>query len=334
MRSTFRFLPFLFNATACTALIATVGTIGLPPLRAKAQELPPLPIQFNPETLRSPGRPGGRRRGGGSRGECGAHSVPLSAIAYADSQSSRALGVDVVEESVGSFTTQAQPLLWFYMPEAISEGNSAELIVQNEREEIVYRGQLEGRTDKDGIIHVPLAVEMAPGSAYRWVLSLDCGDTAAESVSGWVVRQNAGPNVARLFAQAEPHNRVALYANYGYLQDALSELAMLRLANLDDEELARSWIGFLSGLGLEDLMAAPILDCCRLGDVDADVPGTEEVVEESAEEPAEELAEEPVEASTEEPVEEIAPVEREENSVRRESTIDRVRRRGRSPLDR
>ena len=285
-----------------------------------------MPIQFNPETLRSPGRPGGRRRGGGSRGECVAGSLPLSAIAYADSRSSRALGVDVVEESVGSFTTQAQPLLWFYMPKAVSEESSAELIVQNERNEIVYRGKLEGQTDRDGIIHVPLAVEMAPESAYRWVLSLDCGDTASESVSGWVVRQNADPKVARLFAQAEPHNRVALYANYGYLQDALSELAMLRVANLDDAELARSWVGFLSGLGLEDLTAAPILDCCKIGGVGADMPEAEE----SAEEPVEESVEE----SADEPAEKIAPIEREENPTRRESTIDRVRRRGRSPLDR
>ena len=267
-----------------------------------------MPIQFNPDTLRSPGRPGGRRRGGGSRGGCAVDGVPLSAIAYADSQSSQSLGVEV--ESVGSFTTQAQPRLWFYMPEAISEDSGAELILQNEREEVIYRGRLEGKTEDNGIISVPMAVELAPGAAYRWALSLDCGDTASQSVSGWIVRQDADVNASRLLTQAAPRNRVALYANYGYVQDALNELANLRIANLEDEEIAENWVGFLSGLGLEDLTAAPILDCCELAGVEAEMPEAEASVEEAE------------------------PVEQEAQEEQRESVIERVRGRGRSPLDR
>lgn len=319
MRFTLRLLPTLLTKiTACTALLTVVSGVGLPLSWAKAQELPPMPIQFNPETLRSPGRPGGRRRGGGSRGECATGDIPLSAIAYAESQSTRALGVDVIEESVGSFTTQAQPLLWFYMPEAISEDRGATLMVQNERGEVVYEGRLAGATEDNGIISVPLAVEMAPESAYRWILSLDCGDTASESVSGWIARQSPGSTASRLLAQAEPRNRVALYANYGYVQDALSELAMLRLADRDNEELAQNWVGFLSGLGLEDLTAAPMLDCCELAGIEPEEREVDEVDE--AMEPEVELETEPVEV--------------EENAEPRESVIERVRRRGRSPLNR
>ena len=305
-----RLTPFLVKIAACSTLLATAGSVVMPLQAVNAQELPPMPIQFNPETLRSPGRPGGRRRGGGSRGGCVADGVPLSAIAYAESQPTKELDVDVVVESVGSFTTQAQPLLWFYMPEMISDDVSAELIVKDEQDELLYRGQLAGATEDNGIIGVPMPVEMAAGSAYHWFLSLDCGEAASESVDGWIVRQEAQSEAAILLSQAAPRNRVALYTNYGYVQDALSELAMMRLADLDNPEIAEDWVGFLGGLGLEDLTAAPILDCCELAGVDEDVPDVEPVEEDVVDEPEE---------------------EREEAG---RSVIEQVRDRGRSPRDR
>ena len=300
---------FWIRTLAGTALLVTVG-MGVMPLRpVKAESLPSMPIQFNPETLRSPGRPGGRRRGGGSRGECAVGNVPLSAIAYSEAQSGRSLGVEIVNESVGSFTTQAQPLLWFYMPRPISDETGAALIVKDERDEVVYQGRLKGSTGDSGIIGVPMPVEMELGSAYHWFLALDCGEAASESVDGWVVRQGVDPNTARLLTQAAPRNRVALYTTYGYVQDALSELAMLRLADLDDQEIAENWVRFLSGLGLEDLTAAPILDCCKLAGMDVEEPNVEEI-------------------------EETAPVESEESEVPGRSVIEQLRDRGRSPRDR
>lgn len=307
MHSTFRQSASVPKRLVSTALLATIGSL-LFPSPVSSQALPPMPVQFNPDTLRSPGRPGGRRRGGGSRGGCVASDIPLSAIAYSDTQTSQALGVEVTEESVGSFTTQSQPLLWFYMPRAISENSGAELIVKNEQNEVIYSRQLAGETTDSGIISAPIAIEMTPGSAYRWALSLNCDEAASESVEGWIVREEAQPEANRLIAQAEPRNRVALYTNYGYIQDALSELAALRLADRDNLELAEDWVTLLSGLGLEDLTAAPLLDCCELAGLEADTP-----------EPA--------------PVEAPAP-EREEPQEPSESIIERARDRGRSPLDR
>lgn len=119
-----------------SVLAATVVFAG-PVEGAIAQELPPMPIRFKPGELVNPGRPGGRRRGGGSRGGCAADGVPLSAIAYSDSQTIQELGVPVVSESVGTFTTQAQPMLWFYRPQAISDETQAELIVKDERNAVL-----------------------------------------------------------------------------------------------------------------------------------------------------------------------------------------------------
>lgn len=304
------------------ARLSLLGTVSLGmlftplvPLRSvEAQEsqrgpaLPPLPIQFNPDNISNPGRPGGRRRGGGSRGGCAADGVPLTAIAYSTSEIGEELGVEVEIESVGSLTTQAQPLLWFYMPQAVSDDISAELIVKDETDEVLYRGQIEGRTNDNGIISVPMAVELAAGSAYHWFLSLECDEADLVRVDGWIARQNSRPEVMRLFAQAEPRNRAALYANYGYVQDALNELAAMRLADLDNEAIAQDWVGFLNSLGLEELTAAPILDCCEVAGVDVDRPRIEEreVVE-----PAEETQEAP-----------------------RESVFERVRGREESPRDR
>ena len=303
-----RLMLSLAKIAAGSTLLAIVGSAVMPLRPVNAQELPPMPIQFNPDTLRSPGRPGGRRRGGGSRGGCVADGVPLSAIAYAESQSTRELEVDVIVESVGSFTTQAQPLLWFYLPNTTSDDVSAELVIKGEQDELLYRGQLEKGTEDNGIIRVPMPIEMAAGSAYHWFLSLDCGDAAAESVDGWIVRQDAQSEAAVLLAQAAPRNRVALYTNYGYVQDALSELAMMRLADLDDPEIAENWVGFLGQLGLEDLTAAPILDCCELAESDADTPELEAV-------------------------EADVPSDSEEKAPER-SVIEQVRDRRRSPRDR
>ena len=281
---------------------------------AIAQTLPPMSIQFAPGELVNPGRPGGRRRGGGSRGGCSADGVPLSAIAYSDSQPGTELGVPVANESVGAFTTQAQPTLWFYLPQALSSEVQAELVVKDEQDAVLYRGQLKGNMNNNGIISVPMAVDLAVGNAYHWFLSLDCGETDTDSVDGWIVRRENRPEVTRILTQAEPRNRAAIYASYGYLQDALSELATLRLRNLDDSAIAEDWVGFLSDLGLEDLIAAPILDCCQLAGINADTPAVEPV--------------KPIEETIEE-IESAPPNKPEERSV-----IERVPGSARSPRDR
>ena len=251
--------PFIF-ATLATVVLACF------PLPTLAQQLPPLPIQFNPERLANRNRPGGRRRGGGLGSECPA-SPSLTAIAYA--RTVLELGTERTDETAGAFTTQARPTLWFYLPAALSEQTVTSFTIKDSRDQLLYEGQLLGETDSDGIISVPVPVDLAVGSPYHWFLSVGCGTGEAgdrATVNGWIERQAGDSTFNRDISQATSRNRAALYANYGFLQDATTELAALRLANRENTSLAQDWVNFLAALELRDLTAAPLLECCGVGD--------------------------------------------------------------------
>ncbi|MEO0770446.1 MAG: DUF928 domain-containing protein, partial [Cyanobacteria bacterium J06649_4] len=170
------------------------------------------------------------------------------------------------DEAVGALTTQANPTLWFYLPTPVQE-STIEFVLKGSNETVLYEGQLVGETSDSGIVGIPLPVSLQPNTAYRWYLTLVCDETERTTVDGWIERQNPGPDLTRTFSQANTQNKVALYAHYGFLQDALSELANLRLIQPDNDALDREWDGFLTALNLSDLSAAEILDCCTLAEV-------------------------------------------------------------------
>ncbi len=234
---------------------------------AQAETLPTLPIQFNPDTLVNPGRPGGRRRGGGSRGGCQAE-IPLTAIAYADSNTVAELGVTRTEETVGMLTTQAQPTLWFYLPTPLLANTPTEFILKDGLNRTLFQTQLSGETAQPGIIGLPVSFDLEVDKAYHWFFTMGCDDTEQTTVDGWIQRRTVNPNLSRTFNQANSHDRAALYASYGFLQDALSELAAMRLADLEnvtgDGALAQTWTNFLSALGLTEVAATPVLNCCQV----------------------------------------------------------------------
>ena len=284
--------PFIFAATCAIALTIPIHS-------AVSQQLPSLPIQFNPETIRNPGRPGGRRRGGGSRGECLANDIPLSAIAYADSQTVSELGVERTEETVGMLTTKARPVLWFYLPSELSDDSRTAFVLKDAQETTVYQGQLLGETDRDGVVGVPLAADLEIGAAYHWFLTLECGDGEQTTVDGWIARRGVDAALKKRFEQVGDRNRAALYANYGFLQDALTEMARLKLARPEDEAIAQDWVNFLNALDLSDLTAARALDCClvTIQKPSTEAPAASEVEDSmtpEAETPEEDVPEEDV----------------------------------------
>lgn len=281
------YLPRTLSATVTLSALTAITLSALPPLRpAIAQQLPPLPIQFNPGNLPSPGRPGGRRRGGGSRGSCQAE-LPLTAIAYADRSTVEELGVTQTVEAVGMLTTQAQPSLWFYLPAPLTDSATTELVIKS-ADQVLYSGQLVGTTDGSGIVSVPMPISLETGTAYHWFLTVDCDENERAVVDGWIERRLPDSALSNLLGQASPRNRAALYANAGFLQDALSELAALRLANSEDAAIAQDWASFLNALDLPELTVAPLLDCCQTGTAPAPEPDieTEEAEPEAQPEPA------------------------------------------------
>lgn len=301
------------RVTIALSTLTLVVLSALRPVAAIAQQLPPMPIQFNPDSLINPGRPGGRRRGGGSRGSCQGE-LPLTAITYASSSTVEELGITQTVEAVGMLTTQTRPTLWFYLPEPLISA-ATEFVIKDSGEQVLYRGQITGDADDSGIVGVPMAIDLEPGTAYHWFLTVDCEDERAV-VDGWIERRSPDPTLNNLLAEASPRNRAALYANAGFLQDALTELAALRLANLEDAATSQDWVSFLSALDLPELTAASLLDCCQAGMA----PAPEALIEAPIE--IEEIGEEPDQPES-------------AGSVDERSVIERVRARdGASPRDR
>ncbi len=270
--------PFFTSILSAVALLSATDL-------ALAQQLPNLPIQLNLDDLAPAQYQGSRQE------SCATYDFPLTALTYSTANGT-------TDVSVGSLTVQAQPRLWFYLP-TDSEEMNAVIAIKNTRNELLYEGQLNGETESDGIVSVPLPVELSAGDPYQWVLTVECDENDSVTVDGWIGRAPISPATAGVFAGVGDRNRAALYANEGFLQDALSELALLRLADKADEDLAEDWIGFLSDLGLADLTAAPLLDCCEIAD--ARTLPEEEIDEPETSEPevSEPEVSEPIEDSVE-----------------------------------
>ncbi len=249
-----------------------LAALSLPfPQAAVAQNLPPLPIEFDPRELTNPGRPGGRRRGGGSRGSCGA-GLPLSAIAYADTQLVTELGITDTDELVGMVTTLAQPSLWFYLPQPLAD-TPTEFLLKDSEDQLLYQGKLVGFTDSNGIVAIPIPIVLPPDMSYRWSLTVDCDQSDRTTVRGWIERQLPSVSLVNDLSEADARNRAALYANAGFLQDALSELARLRNLRPEDDAIAQDWRRFLTALEFPELVNVPVLDCCTVRNIaDEELP--------------------------------------------------------------
>ena len=294
---------------------------GFSPQPAAAQDLPTLPLEFNPNGSPNPGRPGGRRRGGASRGSCQT-GLPLTAIAPAQTTQVQELGVTQVVETVGALTTQAQPMLWFYMPGAVGEV-ATEFVVKDSGDRVLYQGRLAGQTAGSGIVGVPLPVEMAPNSAYHWFLTVDCDETERVVVDGWVERRTVGPDANRTLTQATARNRAALYANYGFLQDTISELALLRQENVEDEAIAQAWRQLMIVLELPELAEIAVLPCCEVTNAPDEMTPDEMTENEATEDEAAE--DETTEDTLPEMPSEATELERERDG---RSILERARDRG------
>ena len=63
---------------------------------------------------------------------------------------------------------------------------------------------------------------------------------------------------------ATPRQRVALYAQAGIWQDALTTLGELRVRQRQDAALATDWKDLLDSVGLDNISTEAIVECCTL----------------------------------------------------------------------
>jgi hypothetical protein len=216
-------------------------------------------VSFVPPPLPSDQEaPTGRARGGASRGSC---------KNLQDNKRLTAL-VPVTSKSVWGLTTTKYPTLWYYVPDALTSNLPIEFVLQDEKDNYVYKTTLTTPGTPSGIVSVPLSSMTAPleiGKIYHWTVSMYCDPQEPSNsvfVKGTVQRVAVDPALTNQLETATLPERVALYAANGIWHDALTTLAELRRTYPQNATLAATWENLLQSVNLQDIAKEPIVECC------------------------------------------------------------------------
>lgn len=214
----------------------------------------PSTVRFVPPPPPNYDAPSGRRKGGASRClECKSPTLPLTALVPGD----RA-------ESALVLTATEYPSFWFYIPPTLTPNRAIEFVLQDDRDNYIYKTTFPSLETSAGIVHIPIPPTVPPlvvGRRYQWTLSVQ-EPTNSVFVQGFMQRVAIAPNLSTQLKVATPRERIALYAARGIWQDALSELAQLRRQNPEDTSLATEWIELLQSVGLGNIATQPFIQCC------------------------------------------------------------------------
>ncbi|MBW4660427.1 MAG: DUF928 domain-containing protein [Drouetiella hepatica Uher 2000/2452] len=205
-------------------------------------------IKFEPPALGN--APGGRSRGGASRGECPAATLPLTAI------------VPTVNGGVGGLTTADQPSFWFYVPYALNGDRSAEFVLLDDQNRYIYQTTLvNGESDAIGITQVtlPATVVLEKDRLYQWVFMVNCEIDNPIFTRGSIRKVTIDPVLSTKIQQAEALEQVRLYAENGIWFEALSTLAELKTAKPGDAAIALEWKSLLQSVDLTDIADSPFV---------------------------------------------------------------------------
>lgn len=215
-----------------------------------SRNAPKIQIQFKQKQEKGDnrGRPT-KRRGMGSRNDCLATNVPLTAL--------------IPENQVGK-VVEANPTFWLYIPYKSNKMPKGEFVLQDEADNDVYRTDFH-MNEGEGIVGINLASgqSLETNKIYQWYFKLYCDQdklTTPIYVRGWVQRVALQPNQQKqLSTVTSPRQRVAFYAQNDIWYSALTELAKLRRANPQNKSFARDWLQLLNDIGLQDLSNKPIV---------------------------------------------------------------------------
>ncbi len=193
----------------------------------------------------------GHSVGMASRDNCPAVVTPLTAIVPS-------------QKGVGGLTTSQRPTFWFYVPYTKELAKSMEFSLQDDKGDDIYRENALALPEKPSVIGVipSTVVPLQVGKTYRWYLKLRCNQQQAESVpiyvTGYIQRVNLDSSVMQQLQAADPQQKVAIYAQFGYWFDSLDMLAQERLANPSNPSLAADWRILLQSVQLDNVAQAPL----------------------------------------------------------------------------
>jgi Domain of Unknown Function (DUF928) len=227
--------------------------------------------RYTPPPFPTSGTPVGRTRGAAGRGGNCSLNLPLTALAPA------------VEKTVGTGkatyvwgqTIAEYPTFWFYIPAASPSLRTVEFVLQDDRDQDIYRSVVV-LPAKSGVIGVRLPSTQPPlnlNQNYHWFLKTEIAVSCdrqnpvvfKDSVEGWVQRVSPTVAIARQLKTATPQQRVDLYTQQGLWYDAIAALAEQRLLQPENAALKANWNGLLQSVNLSDITSQPLLSCCSEG---------------------------------------------------------------------
>ncbi|MBO3462214.1 DUF928 domain-containing protein [Aetokthonos hydrillicola Thurmond2011] len=243
------------------ASFAPVQAQSTKPLNLNASRQSKKQLTFNtpppPPNIGAPSQ----RKAGGNRG--------CSDVSLQNTQSSdkvlTALAPEYSKEQlVLGLTTQKRPTLWFYVPYK-SDSVYAKLVIEDEKSQTIYKTPLMGTPGVVSVSLPPTSYEIKIGKLYHWYFNIYCkqDNEFITSVEGKVQLLTLNPTIKTQLDKATPRQQVELYAANGIWYEALTTLANLRRSSPQDANLASDWASLLGSVGLQNLAAEPIVDCCK-----------------------------------------------------------------------
>lgn len=166
-------------------------------------------------------------------------------------------------------TTSEHPTFWVYVPYSPKLPYKVKFVLWDEQQTVkLYESSPSQLTDGPGIVSFSIPNSATPleiGKTYRWSFSVTCNNgVGLASVRRWVKRVVLPPALTSQLQAVTPRERIALYAAKGLWHDALTELALLRRQNPQDQTLTADWDELLRNwhVGLDDIASEPIVQCC------------------------------------------------------------------------
>ncbi|BAY78846.1 hypothetical protein NIES25_53250 (plasmid) [Nostoc linckia NIES-25] len=227
------------------------------------------PINFNPPPPPADRGAPGNRGEGASRGQCTQSSVPLTALVPSyEQQLKQGTNQTLTITEVWGLTSREQPSFWFYIPYEKSSIQTIEFVLKTDNDTIIYRQNITA-PPVPGIVRVQLQNQkslLQANKPYHWFFNVKvaCDSQPATSyVEGWVQRVNLDVSLQEQIKKSSPRQQAALYAKNGIWYDALTTIAELRLANLDNSQLTEDWEYLLKVVKLEKLLTKALIGTTR-----------------------------------------------------------------------
>lgn len=201
----------------------------------------------------------GNRQGGATRGPC-VKNKHLYAL--------------VPPSGMGA-TVTPYPTLFWYLPE--TEASSMEFKLWDENDKQLYSTKWALAPGQSGFMNLRLPTDaslfpLEIGQQYHWELMLLCGEAQIGedqidekqigkqiTVSGSIKRVEKAAALANQIKQANPQERVAIYAKAGFWYETVAALFDLRRLYPNDRDLTEAWTKLLKSVELNEIAEEPLV---------------------------------------------------------------------------